>query len=78
MVSPRLTVRSSDANARRALEAAGIHPLLSRLWAARGVTHPDQTRLAWPAMLPPNQLTQTGHAAAYAASPLHGDVHALH
>jgi single-stranded-DNA-specific exonuclease len=65
--SPRLTVRPSDANARRALEAAGIHPLLSRLWAARGVTHPDQTRLAWPAMLPPNQLTQAGHAAAVLA-----------
>ena len=67
MVSPRLTVRPSDANARRTLEAAGIHPLLSRLWAARGVTHPDQTRLAWPAMLPPNQLTQAGHAAAVLA-----------
>jgi single-stranded-DNA-specific exonuclease len=49
------------------LEAAGIHPLLSRLWAARGVTHPDQTRLAWPAMLPPNQLTQAGHAAGVLA-----------
>ena len=67
MVSPRLTVRPSDANARRALEAAGIHPLLSRLWAARGITHPDQTRLAWPAMLPPSQLTQTGHAATVLA-----------
>ena len=68
MVSPRLTVRSGDPAACRALEAAGIHPLLARLWAARGVVHPDQTRLAWPAMLPPTHLTRADHAAAILAA----------
>lgn len=63
MVSPRLTVRPCDAAVSRLLEAAGIHPLLARLWAARGVAHPDQTRLAWPALLPPAGLTHAAHAA---------------
>ncbi|MVW71127.1 single-stranded-DNA-specific exonuclease RecJ [Bordetella sp. 15P40C-2] len=63
MVSPRLTVRSTNHEARLALEAAGIHPLLARLWAARGVSHPDQTRLAWPALIPPSGLTHVDHAA---------------
>jgi len=67
VVSPRLTVRPNDAAACQRLEAAGIHPLLSRLWAARGVTHPDQTRLSWPSMLPPAHLTHSGHAAAVLA-----------
>jgi single-stranded-DNA-specific exonuclease len=49
------------------LEAAGIHPLLARLWAARGVVHPDQTRLAWPSMLPPAGLTRADNAAAILA-----------
>src|SRR3546814_5909002 len=59
VVSPRLTVRPTNSDARRILEAAGIHPLLARLWAARGVTHPDQTRLAWPALLPPAERKST-------------------
>lgn len=63
MVSPRLTVRSCDLAASRILEASGIHPLLARLWAARGVLHPDQTRLTWPAMLPPVGLTDSDRAA---------------
>jgi single-stranded-DNA-specific exonuclease len=67
VVSPRLTIRSGDAAACRALEAAGIHPLLARLWAARGVAHPDQTRLAWPALLPPTHLTCADRAAAILA-----------
>jgi single-stranded-DNA-specific exonuclease len=67
VVSPRLTIRSGDPAACRALEAAGIHPLLARLWAARGVVHPDQTRLAWPAMLPPAHLTSADHAATILA-----------
>ena len=67
VVTPRLTVRPTDAAACRLLESAGIHPLLSRLWAARGVTHPDQTRLAWPALLPPSGLTHSAHAAGVLA-----------
>ncbi|ARP82368.1 single-stranded-DNA-specific exonuclease RecJ [Bordetella genomosp. 8] len=67
MVSPRLTVRSGDPSICRMLEAAGIHPLLARLWAARGVAHPDQTRLAWPALVPPAHLTCADQAAVILA-----------
>ena len=67
VVIPRLTVRHADLAACQNLQAAGIHPLLSRLWAARGVVDPAQTRLAWPSMLPPGQLTHAGHAAAVLA-----------
>lgn len=63
MVSPRLIVRPGNDAAARALEAAGVHPLLARLWAARGILHPDQTRLTWPSMLPPAGLTHSGRAA---------------
>ncbi|WP_251863425.1 single-stranded-DNA-specific exonuclease RecJ [Achromobacter sp. Marseille-Q4962] len=67
MVTPRLTIRPADADACRVLQAAGIHPLLARLWAARGVTHPDQTRLGWPSMIPPAGLTHAARAAAVLA-----------
>jgi single-stranded-DNA-specific exonuclease len=67
VVSPRLTIRNGDPAVCRALEAAGIHPLLARLWAARGVVHPDQTRLGWPSMLPPAGLTRADHAAVILA-----------
>jgi len=63
VVPPRLTVRPADFQITRVLEAAGIHPLLARLWAARGVTHPDDIRLGWPALLPPAGLTHCEHAA---------------
>lgn len=67
VVSPRLIIRTADLQACQHLEAAGIHPLLSRLWAARGVIHPEQTRMAWPALLPPDRLTHSAHAAAVLA-----------
>mgnify|MGYP000912600777 CR=1 FL=1 len=67
VVSPRLTIRKADPAACRTLEAAGIHPLLARLWAARGVSRPEETRLGWPAMLPPMGLTHADRAAALLA-----------
>ena len=63
MVSPRLTTRKTDAASLAALSSAGIHPLLARLWAARGVSHPDQTRLNWPSLIPPAGLTHAARAA---------------
>ncbi|NYT59372.1 single-stranded-DNA-specific exonuclease RecJ [Alcaligenaceae bacterium] len=63
MVTPKLSTRPANFEAAQALQAAGIHPLLSRLWAARGVSHPDHTRLAWSALIPPGQLTHVQQAA---------------
>lgn len=67
VVIPKLSIRRTNLDAAKALEAAGIHPLLSRLWAARGVLHPDETRLIWASMIPPGQLTHVQHAAALLA-----------
>ena len=63
VASPRLSTRPANPHTACQLEAAGIHPLLSRLWAARGVEHPDQTVLTWNALIPPATLTQGEHAA---------------
>src|SRR5690606_28327867 len=65
--SPRLIVRPSAPDQAVALERAGVHPLLARLWAARGVRSADETRAQWPAMLPPTTLTHCDAAAAILA-----------
>lgn len=67
MVTPRLSDRKADYQAVQALEAAGIHPLLARLWAARGVTQPSETQLVWGALIPPAQLTHLQQAASLLA-----------
>ena len=53
------------------LQAAGIHPLLARLWAARGVKRQEDVQLDWPAMLAPNTLTQAEQAARLLADAIH-------
>ncbi len=67
MVTPKLSVRTSDPVAARQLEAAGIHPLLSRLWAARGVSSAAEAQQSWAALIPPGQLTHVQHAASLLA-----------
>jgi single-stranded-DNA-specific exonuclease len=61
--TPKLTVRKPDPDTSTRLQAAGIHPLLARLWSARGVVRQEDVQLDWPAMLAPNTLTQAEHAA---------------
>jgi len=77
VVTPKLSVRPGNRDAALALEAAGIHPLLSRLWAARGVLRPDDTQLKWAALIPPTQLTHGGHAARVLADAIHEQKHLL-
>lgn len=72
MVTPRLSTRHADPAAAERLEAAGIHPLLARLWAARGVQHPNDTHLTWHRLLPPGELTHVEHAAALLADAVQG------
>nr|WP_246600297.1 single-stranded-DNA-specific exonuclease RecJ [Candidimonas humi] len=67
VVTPRLSTRPAQPEAARALEACGVHPLLARLWAARGVREISETRPDWSAMLPPGRLTHSEHAAALLA-----------
>ncbi|NYT66078.1 single-stranded-DNA-specific exonuclease RecJ [Alcaligenaceae bacterium] len=67
MVTPKLSNRQNNFSTTKTLEAAGIHPLLSRLWAARGVSHVNETLLDWTAMIPPAQLSQVQQAASLLA-----------
>ena len=49
------------------LEQAGIHPLLSRLFAARGIQSPDELDDGLAKLLPPNTLKGTDAAAVLLA-----------
>jgi len=61
--SPKLTIRRVDLTTTQRLEASGVHPLLARLWAARGITQTKDVQLEWPAMLAPTALTHAARAA---------------
>jgi len=67
VVKPRLKNRPSNDEAAASLERAGVHPLLSRLWAMRGVNDPDQIATKWQHMIAPQQLSQSEKAAALLA-----------
>ncbi len=67
MVRPQLKDRQADPATRQRLEAAGIHPLLARLLAARGVDDPALIHQSWSAMIPPLHLTHAERAAALLA-----------
>lgn len=67
MVAPKLITRRIDHAAVDRLTAAGTHPLLARLWAARGVAQADDVKRKWSALIPPSDLSQADHAAAVLA-----------
>ncbi len=58
-----ITTRSCPAAARAALEQAGLAPAWARLYAARGITHPDQIAHRLPQLLPPTDLLHIEGAA---------------
>ena len=64
---PAITIRPCPADARTALEQAGLAPAWARLYAARGVTHPDQVAHRLPQLLPPAGLLHVERAAALLA-----------
>lgn len=47
----------------KTLEDSGLHPLLARLFAARGVQSAEQTDYRWNRLIHPKQLTQNQKAA---------------
>ncbi|MFC3338724.1 single-stranded-DNA-specific exonuclease RecJ [Paracandidimonas soli] len=67
MVSPVLVIRPTFDHASQALERDGIHPLLARLWAARGLTSAAEAQYAWNGLLPPSGLTHSQVAASVLA-----------
>lgn len=50
-----------------ALEAAGLHPLLARLYASRGVKDIEQTDYRWHCLIHPHTLSQNQIAAKHLA-----------
>jgi len=64
---PSIATRSCPADARAALEQAGLAPAWARLYAARGVTHPEQVAHRLPQLLPPAGLLHIERAAALLA-----------
>ncbi len=64
---PAITVRPCPAAARSVLEQSGLAPLWARLYAARGVTHPEQVAHRLPQLLPPTGLLGIDRAAALLA-----------
>jgi len=61
--SPTITLRDVPPRVSWALEQAGVHPLLARLYAARGVRSPDELDDGLTRLLPPAAL-QGADAAA--------------
>jgi single-stranded-DNA-specific exonuclease len=64
---PVITTRPCPADARSALEQAGLTPVWARLYAARGITHPDEIAHRLPQLLPPAGLLHIERAAALLA-----------
>ena len=61
--SPALRTRDVPPRAAFALEQAGVHPLLARLFAARGVRSADELDDGLARLLPPSALKGSGDAA---------------
>lgn len=64
---PSITTRSCPAEICSALEQAGLTPAWARLYAARGVSHPDQVAHRLPQLLPPTSMLNIDRAAALLA-----------
>ena len=67
MTTPLIETRDVPPRTAFALEQAGVHPLLARLFAARGVTRADELDDALAHLLPPATLQGTSAAAALLA-----------
>jgi single-stranded-DNA-specific exonuclease len=67
MSSPHIVVRDVPPRASFELERAGVHPLLARLLAARGVRSPHELDDSLQHLLPPDQLAGAAAAGALLA-----------
>lgn len=72
-----LQARHAPPRAQWALEQAGVHPLLARLYASRGVASPDALQLELAQLLPPTQLTGAQDAAVLLADAIEAEARLL-
>ncbi|MFN3883649.1 MAG: single-stranded-DNA-specific exonuclease RecJ [Rhodocyclaceae bacterium] len=63
----RITIRPVPQRARLMLEQSGIHPLLARLYAARGIGSADELDTQLKSLLPPSEMKGIETAAALLA-----------
>ena len=62
---PALRHRDVPPRAAFALEQAGMHPLLARLFAARGVSAPTNSTTVWPVLPPANSRARPARACCW-------------
>ncbi len=67
MSEPTISLRDVPPRAAWALEQAGVHPLLARLFAARGMRNADDLDDGLARLLPPNELQGSAAAAVMLA-----------
>jgi len=70
---PRIMVRDCPREPLQALLGSGLHPVLARVYAARGVRHPGQLATELRALLSFDALSNADHAARFLADAIeHG------
>jgi len=72
MTAPRLQLRDVPPRTAFALEQSGVHPLLARLFAARGVRSPEELDDTLGHLLPPATLRGSAEAARLLADAIDG------
>ena len=68
----RIAVRPYSLQSFRHLHDAGIHPVLARIFAARGISEPAELSTGLSDMIPPKQLLNIGKAAVFLADAIAG------
>nr|WP_314863212.1 single-stranded-DNA-specific exonuclease RecJ [uncultured Undibacterium sp.] len=63
----RISTRSYPFRQAEMLKQSGLHPVLARLFAARGIQVAEELRTELPALIPPTQLLHSDKAAVFLA-----------
>ncbi|MFZ6800128.1 single-stranded-DNA-specific exonuclease RecJ [Undibacterium sp. Di24W] len=63
----RISTRSYPFRQAEMLKQSGLHPVLARLFAARGIQAAEELRTELPALIPPTQLLHSEKAAVFLA-----------
>ncbi|PXW94689.1 exonuclease RecJ [Sphaerotilus hippei] len=74
-MTPQIDIRDVPPRASWALEQAGVHPLLARLFAARGIRSQDELDDGLARLIPPAELLGTAAAARLLADTLDAGGH---
>jgi len=67
MISAQLIERPINSMAQERLQAEGLHPLLARLWASRGVDDSRDVGSGWSSLISPNAMMGAKKAASLLA-----------